>query len=76
MDVSAPAAARSPGVAATISTLPTPVLGAVADKLGISVDALRAQLAAGRPLGTIAQVAGLAHTALTAPAQDPGVHYL
>lgn len=53
-----------PAVVASFSTLPTPVLGAVADKLGISVDALRAQLAAGKPLGTIAVVAGLAHAEL------------
>jgi hypothetical protein len=54
------------GPATTFASLPTPVLGAVADKLGISVDALRAQLAAGKPLGTIARVAGLARDELVA----------
>jgi len=54
------------GPAATFTTLPTPVLGKVADRLGISVDALRSQLAAGKPLSTIATVAGLARHELVA----------
>jgi hypothetical protein len=54
------------GVAAPFATLPTPVLTAVADKLGLSVDALRSQLAAGRPLSSVAAVAGLAHEELVA----------
>jgi hypothetical protein len=55
---------RGASAAAAWSTMPTPVLSAVADKLGISVDALRSQLAAGRPLSSVAAVAGLAHDAL------------
>lgn len=54
------------GPATTFATLPTPVLGKVADKLGISVEALRSQLAAGKPLSTLASVAGLAHEELVA----------
>lgn len=54
------------GPATTFAALPTPVLGKVADRLGISVDALRSQLAAGRPLSTVATVAGLAREELVA----------
>lgn len=54
------------GPATTFATLPTQVLGKVADRLGISVDALRSQLATGKPLSTIASVAGLAHQELVA----------
>ena len=64
---SGPAPVERPGsVAAPFATLPTPVLTAVADKLGLSVDALRSQLAAGRPLSSVAAVAGLAHDELVA----------
>jgi hypothetical protein len=59
-----------PELAATFATLPTPVLDAVAARLGIGVDTLRAQLAAGKPLGTIARVAGLAHEELAATVAD------
>jgi len=54
------------GPATTFAALPTPVLGKVADKLGMSVDALRSQLAAGKPLSTLASVAGLARQELVA----------
>jgi len=72
MDVPRLTAAQASAAAITTSyaTLPTPVLGAVADRLGISVDALRAQLAAGKPLSTIATVAGLAHEELAGPVRD------
>ena len=70
MDVSAagPAPGASAGhLASSFSQVRTEVIAAAAERLGISVDRLRAELAAGKPL---ADVMAVAHASTSAPAHQ------
>ena len=73
MDVSAhgpPAGASAGHLASAYSHVRTEVIAAAAEKLGISVDRLRAELAAGKPL---ADVMAIAHLSSAVPAQQQSV---
>ncbi len=62
MDVTSPSAVGATGnhLAASCSIIRTSVLADVAGRLGISLDRLRAELDAGKPLAHIAAAAGIA----------------
>ena len=62
MEVSASAGPGPAHLASALGAVRTEVLVAAADSLGISVDRLRAEVAAGTPLSDIAM---LAHVSLT-----------
>ena len=66
MDVAAtgpPLGASASHLAASYSTVRTEVMAAAAERLGISVDRLRAEVAAGKPLADLMAIAtaSLAH---------------
>lgn len=71
MDVSSPPALGTSAnhLAASYSTVRTSVLEQAATKLGISVDRLRAELDAGKPLAHIAALAGISLTVDAQPSQ-------